>query len=44
MEAVAKLVSITNLVPSVLSQFYDKEFTSQGQFHVLVAVSKYEMS
>ena len=36
-EAGALLVSTTILVPSVVSQF-DLELTSQGQFHILVAV------
>jgi hypothetical protein len=40
-EAGARVVSITILVPSVVSQF-DFELTSQGQFHVLVVESKYE--
>jgi hypothetical protein len=39
-EAGARSVSTTILVPSVVSQFYDAEFTSQGQFHILVAALK----
>ena len=40
-ETGARLVSTIIFKPSVLSQL-DFEFTSQGQFHVLVVVSKYD--
>ena len=42
-EAGARLVSITIMVPSVVSQF-DFEFTSQVQSHVLVAVLNFTKS